>query len=185
MSNERDPEFWVEEYSDYLFGFAYSRLNDVHKSEDVLQETFLSAVKSIEKYDGRVPIKFWLRGIMKYKILDSIKRDLKEIDLDSFPEVDSRVFKTMGIFSRKVVDWDFDPLQSFEKDEFWQIFRSCLEKVKDPLRAIYMMKEIDNVDTKTICDQFEISQANLWVITHRVRKSMKLCLNKNWGETYK
>ena len=48
-----------------------------------------------------------------------------------------------------------------------------------------MMKEIDNVDTKTICDQFEISQANVWVITHRVRKSMKLCLNKNWGDTYK
>ena len=188
MDKERDPEFWVEEYSDYLFGFAYSRLNDSHKAEDVVQETFLAAVKALDKFDGRVPVKFWLRGIMKNKIVDSIKRDMRELnesELNSFPEVNSKLFKTTGIFSRKVEEWDFDPFQSFEKEEFWQIFKSCLEKMKEPLRSVYMMKEIDGLDAKKICEEFNISHANLWVITHRVRKSMKLCLNKNWGDTYK
>ena len=185
MKNERDPEYWVEEYADYLFGFAYSRLNDSHKAEDVLQETYLAAVKSVDKYDGRVPIKFWLRGIMKNKIVDSIKKDLRELnesELDSFPELNTKIFKRSGIFSRKVESWDFDPSQSFEKEEFWQIFSKCLEKLNDPLRSIYMLKEIDGMKTEEICKEFSISQANLWVITHRVRKQMKRCLNKNWGD---
>ena len=91
----------MEEYADYLFGFAYSRLNDSHKAEDVLQETYLAAVKSVDKYDGRVPIKFWLRGIMKNKIVDSIKKDLRELnesELDSFPELNTKIFKRSGIF---------------------------------------------------------------------------------------
>ena len=185
MRDERDPEVWVEEYSDYLFGFAYSRLNNSHKAEDVLQETFLAAIKSIDKYDGRVPVKFWLRGIMKNKIVDSIKKDLKELnesELGHFPELNSKIFKRAGIFSRKVEPWDFDPSKSFEKEEFWKIFSTCLEKMKEPLRSIYMLKEIDGMKTENICKEFSISQENLWVITHRVRKSMKICLNKNWGD---
>ena len=43
-----------------------------------------------------------------------------------------------------------------------------------------MLKEIDGMKTEEICKEFSISQANLWVITHRVRKQMKRCLNKNW-----
>ena len=184
MSNEQDPEFWVEEYSDYLFGFAYSRLNDIHKAEDVLQETFLAAFKSIDNFDGRVPIKFWLRGIMKNKIVDSIKKDLKELnerELGGFPELNSKIYKRSGIFTQKVEPWDFDPSKSFEKDEFWKTFSVCLEKMKDPLRSIYMLKEIDGMKTEEICKEFSITQENLWVMTHRARKLMKHCLNNNWG----
>ena len=42
------------------------------------------------------------------------------------------------------------------------------------------MKTIDNFDTETICKEFDISPSNLWVIIHRVRKTMIDCLNQNW-----
>ena len=72
------------------------------------------------------------------------------------------------------------------------IYNSIIEALifssDDPLpgsEIIKAIKEIDGIDAKQICDEFNISHANLWVITHRVRKSMKVCLNKNWGDTYK
>ncbi len=188
MRENTDPDYWVDEYADYLYGYAYSRLNNVHKAEDVLQETFLAGVKSLDKYDGRVPIKYWLRGIMRYKIIDSIKANMKEMnesELDSFPEEKLKDFKRFGIFSRKVAAWDFSPRETFENQEFWQIFSKCLEKMKDPLRSIYMFKEVDGLSSEEVCKAFSISDSNLWVITHRARKQMKQCLNKNWGDSYK
>jgi hypothetical protein len=43
-----DPERWVEEYGDYLFKFALVRLRDQTKAEDMVQETFLAALKGGE-----------------------------------------------------------------------------------------------------------------------------------------
>ena len=40
-----DPERWVDEHGDYLFRYARARLRDTAAAEDVVQETFLAALK--------------------------------------------------------------------------------------------------------------------------------------------
>jgi RNA polymerase sigma-70 factor (ECF subfamily) len=42
------------------------------------------------------------------------------------------------------------------------------------------MKTIDGFDTEAICNEFNITPSNLWVIIHRARKSMADCLEENW-----
>ena len=42
------------------------------------------------------------------------------------------------------------------------------------------MKTIDNMDTESICKEYNISPSNLWVIIHRARKDMAACLKENW-----
>ncbi|MBW1774873.1 MAG: RNA polymerase subunit sigma-70, partial [Deltaproteobacteria bacterium] len=37
-----DPESWVDQYGDYLFGYALSRTGDPTIAEDLVQETFLA-----------------------------------------------------------------------------------------------------------------------------------------------
>ena len=54
-----------------------------------------------------------------------------------FSELNSKIFKRAGVFSQKVEPWDFDPSKSFEKDEFWKIFSSCLDKMNEPLEHIH------------------------------------------------
>jgi len=40
-----DPERWVEEHGDYLFKFALVRLRDATKPRNMVQETFLAALR--------------------------------------------------------------------------------------------------------------------------------------------
>ena len=73
-----DPERWVEEHGDYLFKFALVRLRDPAKAEDMVQETFLAALKGGQSFAGRSAEKSWLAGILKHKILDHYRnRQLK------------------------------------------------------------------------------------------------------------
>ena len=45
-----DPQKWVERYGDYLFSYALGRVNDSGKAEDLVQETFLAALKASDRF---------------------------------------------------------------------------------------------------------------------------------------
>src|SRR6266705_6985454 len=69
-----DPERWVEQYGDYLFKFALVRLRDSTKAEDMVQETFLAALRGGDKFAGRSAEKSWLVDILKNIISDHYRR---------------------------------------------------------------------------------------------------------------
>ena len=79
---------WVERYGDYLYRYALMRLRDPGTAEDAVQETFLAGIKHLEKFDGRVDVKYWLRGILKNKTVDHIRRGGETGDIDLFLRID-------------------------------------------------------------------------------------------------
>ena len=66
VRNSTDPETWLRDHGDYLYRYAYVRMGSKMLAEDVVQETFLAALKAVERYDGRSPIRYWLRGILRH-----------------------------------------------------------------------------------------------------------------------
>ena len=76
--NRRSPDEWVDQYGDYLYRYAMMRLKDPIAVQDVLQETYIAGIKGLEKFDGRVEIKYWLRGILRNKIVDHIRKSVRE-----------------------------------------------------------------------------------------------------------
>ena len=74
------PDQWVELHGDYLFRFALSRLRDPKTAEDLLQETFLAALQSLDRFEGRSTERSWLTGILKHKILDHFRRSGREVE---------------------------------------------------------------------------------------------------------
>ena len=49
-TNQVDPSKWVENYGDYLFRYAVSRLRDGDAAEEAVQETMVSALKNVEQF---------------------------------------------------------------------------------------------------------------------------------------
>jgi RNA polymerase sigma-70 factor (ECF subfamily) len=41
-----DPETWVDQHGDYLYGYALSRMKDPTIAEDLVQETLLAALSA-------------------------------------------------------------------------------------------------------------------------------------------
>lgn len=65
-----DPDTWVDERGDALFRYALLRMQGARVAEDVVQETFLAALRGRDSFDGRSSVKTWLFGILKHKIID-------------------------------------------------------------------------------------------------------------------
>ena len=65
-----NPERWLEDYGDMLFGFAMVRIRDRGVAQELVQETFLAALRASQSFAGRSTERAWLFGILRNKLAD-------------------------------------------------------------------------------------------------------------------
>ena len=178
------PEKWVELYSDYLYGFAMSRLRNPEAASDCVQDTFLAGIKALERFDGSRDIKFWLRGIMRNKIVDQIRKSVKEnkvaIENEDEEILESFWFKYSGIATTNPDPWQFNPRKYYDNSEFWVVFQDCIDQVKDPARQAFVLRVLEDQTTEEVCKVMDITPNYLWVLLHRAREQLKTLLEARW-----
>ncbi len=56
------------------------------------------------------------------------------------------------------------------------LFDACLALLPESTARVFMMREFIGFDTAEICAELGISENNCWVILHRARMRLRLCL---------
>src|SRR5262249_29035876 len=69
---------WLATHGDYLFNLAVGQVRDPLVAEDLVQETFLAALKARDCFAGRSSDRTWLVGILRHKIYDHLRRVCRE-----------------------------------------------------------------------------------------------------------
>ena len=181
------PENWVSQHGDYLFRFAMVKLRDEHLAEDAVQETLLAALQGQRNFSGDSAEKTWLVGILKHKIVDLIRKKVREPTLVHVDEpmefgedeVTATSFDDTGHWVTPCQDWG-NPDKVLEHKRFWQILTECLKRLPPQLAMLYSLREISGMDTEDICKDLNISPTNSWVMLHRARLGLKQCFEVHW-----
>lgn len=175
------PENWVDRYSDYLYNYTIVRVNDHEVAQDLISETFLAGLKSKDNFKGEATERTWLIAILKRKIIDHYRKinsnkGKAEVRM-SYSDEDAD-----GDWLEERVSDPFDKTAEdvLENDELGSAILECLDGLSEKHASIFKMKTIDNFDTEAICNEFNITPSNLWVIIHRARTAMAQCLEKSW-----
>lgn len=182
-----DPAKWVDEYGDYLFRYALSRLFDPHLAEEIVQETFLAALTAFEGFKGEASIKTWLVGILKHKIVDHFRKTSREKpyeSVDTLYDREQTIFDEKGGWKTGPAKWQADPGKIYEDSEFWDTFRECLRKLPKKQLDLFVLREIEGKKSDEICMLLDITPTNLWVTLYRVRMSLRKCLEDTWFGTH-
>jgi len=173
---------WLEQHSDYLYRFALARLRDTHLAEDVVQETFLAAIKSPSFAEQSAP-RTWLTGILKHKIIDVMRKNVREIAVsDLMYEEDANMaefFDENGHWAEAPTPWDM-PESALEQKQFLVILQSCMDKLPAKAAQLFLMRDVQETDNDEICKELNISTTNAWVMLYRARMGMRKCLEINW-----
>lgn len=172
-----------------LLRFAVLQLRDRAAAEDAVQEALLAALEAAPRFDQRSQLKTWVFSILKHKIVDIIRRrsrePLLEHGADEFPGgVFDTLFDERGYWQKadRPVDWG-DPVKSFENARFWTVFDACLDHLPENTARVFMMREFLGFDTGEICKYLAITPTNCWVVLHRARMGLRLCLEETWFDT--
>lgn len=186
-----DPSRWVQDYGDLLYSIAYSRLNDDSAAQDVVQETFLSALKAQESFAGKSTERTWMVGILKHKITDLLRKRFRETPSDKVdilpaeqehPYEQGGPSKGMWRPNHGPSEWGKDPHKSMEDKELRHFLQICLDQLPKRLAAVFTLYELQQEDTKKICKDLAITATNLWVMLHRCRRQLRRCLELHWIE---
>jgi len=181
------PEEWISQHGDYLFRFAMVKLRDEHLAEDAVQETLLAALQGQQNFSGESAERTWLVGILKHKIVDLIRKKVREptlVNVDEHmdfeqDEATGAMFDETGHWVTPCQDWG-NPDKVLEQKRFWQILTECLKRLPPQLAMLYSLREISGMDTEAICKDLNISPTNSWVMLHRARLGLKQCFELNW-----
>jgi len=63
----------IGKYRPQLLRYARQRLRDHALAEDVVQDSLVAAVENAHRYAGDSSLGTWLTGILKHKIVDSMR----------------------------------------------------------------------------------------------------------------
>lgn len=178
-----DPAEWPAKHGDYLFRFGLLYLRNRDTVEDLVQETLLAGVRAIESFEGRSSIRTWLRGILKNKIIDHLRKEKRERAV-SYDEAenpnDEQTFNRLGLWRDVVPAWSADPESRLGNMELKKALLECLDKLPQRLKTVFSLRIIDDVDNEDLCKELGISTSNAWVLLYRARMNLRDCLERNW-----
>jgi RNA polymerase sigma-70 factor (ECF subfamily) len=182
------PESWVDQYGDFLYHFAVSRVKDPSLAEDLVQETFLAALGARKNFQGRSAVRTWLIAILKHKIVDSIRKRVRESASDRVESIADAAagdsadveFTGKGGWRIRPARWAANPLETYRQKEFMDVLYRCLGQLPQRLAKAFMLREIDGLSTEEICKELNISATNSWVMLYRARMWLRQCLEKRW-----
>lgn len=177
------PQFWADKYGDILYQYALPRVNDVLEAEDLVQDTFLSALKALPAFKGDSSVKNWLFAILKNKIIDHYRKKTKSVNEASLSEIDdvSDWFNEEGSWNlnKKPLNWDHNSID-IESKELSAILNDCKNRLKTLTQQVYVLKYLEDVEATEICKVLNISTSNYWILLHRARLQMRDCIENKW-----
>ena len=167
-----------------MLRFARLQLRDDSVAEDAVQEAMAAALSNRKSFDNRSRLKTWVFGILKNKIVDIIRERIRSpsSEIADIPDhAYDDLFDGDGHWQEdaRPSNWG-DPEKSASDQQFWQIFEICLNRLPENTARIFMMREMLGMETEEICKELGISSTNCWVVLHRARMGLRLCLDERW-----
>ncbi len=187
-----DPPQWLARFGDELYRFALRRVTEDAAAQELVQDTFVSALEALDAFRGQASERTWLFAILKRKIIDHYRRLARSpfvplgLAPDQQPEAE--------FFRPADGHWREDQYPSpwavggdegrgdaaLEQQEFRQVLKSCQERLSPQHLAVFVLRFVEELPAEDICQELNLSPSNYWVIVHRAKLHLRRCLEKNW-----
>lgn len=182
-NNASEVSKWVEAHGDELYSWAYYKTSNKETAEDLVQETFLAAVKAADRYKKQSKPKTWLFTILNNKIIDYYRSAAhnRSVNMSSIAndENDDLFDEHGGWLENSISSWE-EQAHLLDRPEFLAVLQDCLENLPEKHRAVTLAKFFHHKKGKQISKELGISSSNLWQIVHRAKLQLKKCLDHKW-----
>ena len=162
---------WIDQHGDYLYSYALGQLCDENDAEDLVQDTFLAALKARDQFHGHSSERTWLVSILRHKICDRFRQRCRERNAShSAPERDGNRPDESMLWIHETATECLSPSRHIDLKDFRQSLEIALHTLPPRIAQAFAMYEMEESSRAEVCLDLDISQANLWTMVHRARK---------------
>lgn len=171
----------VDAYSAPIYRLGLRMLGNEQDAEDVLQNTFISALTHLPSFEGRSSVLTWLYRIAVNEALMILRRGKPEVSIDDTESSD----ENENIHPTQFVDWGALPEDELLSTEGKQALDHAIQNLPENLRMVFLLRDVQDLSIKDTADTLNLTEANVKVRLLRARLMLREQLSYYYGERMK
>lgn len=184
----------VNRHHGALIRMAMSHVADREVAEEVVQDTWMAVIESLDRFEGRSSLRTWIFGILIHKAKDRGVREKRHTTFSAFESydddneeaVDPSRFQQSGEWAGH---WAFPPQpwddQTPEKllanQQAVHAMQRAIEGLPATLKEVLILRDVEGVEAKEVCELLKITETNLYVRLHRARERVRVAVETALG----
>ncbi len=168
----------VENHHRTVYNVALRMCGNHQDAEETLQETFLSVIKSLPKFEGRSQFSTWLYRIASNTCLMQRRKESRMPMLDPLDGDDDDEYEQPVYF----VDMSYQPDDVLLDGELREVMEQAISDLPDGLRLVFIWRELEGLSTAETAEVMDISEGAVKVRLHRARLKLRDILSRDYLE---
>lgn len=169
----------VETYQHMVFRTALDIIQQEQEAEDVAQEVFIQAYRSIGEFRGDSKLSTWLYRITIRKALNwqRKKKAAKRFSLKHLLGIDEKT-------ENEAKDFQHPGVLSENKEDASLLFRS-LKELPENQQAAFVLLKVEGLSYEEVSAIMELSVKALESLMHRAKENLRKKLKAHFNKTEK
>ncbi len=168
---------------DRMLAVARRFMRREEDAQDAVQDAFLSAFKSLDRFDGRSRLTTWLHRIVVNACLMRIRaqrrRPERSIE-DLLP-----TFRADGHQTRESAPWKRTPSAGIELAETLALVRAKIDELPEQNRVVLILRDIEGLNTEATAQALGMSVNAVKIRLHRSRQALRALLDPHFATAAK
>ena len=159
----------VSRYEKRVYNLSFRMLGNKEDAEDVLQDTFLNVVRSIDTFKSRSSFSTWLYRVAANAALTKLRqRSKKEKSEGEFLDEVYSVQEAAHAQS-KLVDWSDRPAERLLNEEARQVMDEAIGELPEIYRVVFVLRDVEGLPATEVAEILDISVPAVKSRLHRAR----------------
>jgi RNA polymerase sigma-70 factor (ECF subfamily) len=154
-------------------------------AEDIVQETWLAVIRGLHGFEGRSSLSTWIFSILVRRARSMAVREARRAapvrpagDADAGEEWEPGRGR-VGLWDQKPVPWALeDPAAIQQSHEALEVVLAALAALPDSQRQVVLLRDVEDVPARDVCNILDLSETNLRVLLHRGRARVRRALDR-------
>lgn len=165
-------ELLMRRYNQSLYRAIRSYLKDDTETEDAMQDTYLKAFQKLRQYRGDAAFSTWL---LKIGINEALQRIRKKQNLQD--RTNGALVPADNIIALPDIT-HINPEKLIIQKETQQLLERAIDQLPEKYRTVYILKEVEGMDTIEVAKCLELTPNNVKIRLHRSKALLKDALYK-------
>ena len=161
--DEEACEALVRQYQERVFALISRMTGDPDRVEDIAQEVFLKAFRSLKSFRGGSRFYTWLYRITVNTVLNTLRSQgrRQETSLDALEGFEVQA------------DADMEPAEATARLELARRVREAIDQLEEPYRVIVYLRELEDLSYEEIAEVVELPVGTVKSRLFRARQHLK------------
>ena len=170
----------VRTYGGRLLATAQRILGNEDDARDALQDAFVSAFRSIDRFAGGAKLSTWLHQIVINASLMKLRSRRRHPEEPIEPLLP--LFAEDGHHASPFPSWGEGADVAIERSETRAMVREAIQRLPETYRTVLVLRDIEEVDTSETARLLGVSTNVVKTRLHRARQALKTLLDARLRE---